>query len=235
MKRLIWLLALLSGHAAAADTGCTHTGREHYVSGWEDAPSVEYIHQRVVPESTVRCAYFPDRENRLNVLVRYEEGALNGVGYKIYYPDGSGIVQGSDTREFSADDRRDAWHLSCRQSGSGTGHVCALHKRDLRLQKDSRGHWRLSVGEHHRKDSEWLVRVDGNWAVTAPAGDGFSDEQTRELIAQMKRGTNADTRYFDPSLRGPTGRSMDLYGFGEALEIMDAVLGQLRKRPDKNA
>jgi hypothetical protein len=73
--------------------------------------------------------------------------------------------------------------------------------------------------------------VDGNWAVTAPASAGFSTDQVSQLLGQMRSGKKADTSYHSADLQGLSWKTMTLYGFPEALEIMDNVLAQLKTPP----
>jgi len=230
MKQLVWV-ALLASASAGAAPECTHVSREHFVNGWEEAPSVELIHQRITPEGVVSCTYFPDPEHSLNVLARYEQGTMNGAAYKISYADGSAVIQGRSDIPPLLTDYTDNWRLVCKQAGAAPLYRCTLSRGDLRVEKDTNGQQRLGIGENHRKDSELLLRVDTNWAVTAPAASGFSTDQTLQLLAQMSNGKKADTRYYHAERQGSSDKTMTLFGFNQAVTIMDNVLKQLKTPP----
>lgn len=230
MKPLIWAGLLLSTAAGAAPE-CTQTDREHYVSGWHEAPAAELVRSRITPDSVIGCRFFPDPAGKLNVLARYEQGTLNGVGYRVQYSDGSGVIQGNADAPLATAGYQDNWKLTCRPSEGTPLYRCTLRKGDIGLQKDTGGHRTLLVGENHRKGSELLLRVDGQWAVTAPAGSGFTGEQTARLLTDMRKGRKADTRYHNDSVRAPTDRTVSLYGFAQAVDIMDTVLDQLKILP----
>lgn len=230
MKPLIWA-SLLASSVAGAAPECLHTSREHYVSGWEEAASIERIYRPISAQGAIDCAFFPDPENRLNVLVRYEHGSVNGIGYRVHYADGSALIQGNGGIPFANADYADNWKLACRPSAHGQAYHCTLGKGDLRVEKDAQGTPRLAIGEHHRKGSGLLLRVDTNWAVTAPVATGFSAGQTTQLLNQMRAGKKADTGYHDASLQGRTEKPLSLFGFAQALDIMDEVLEQLNNPP----
>jgi len=230
MKAWIWAGLLVSSAAGAAPE-CTQTSREHYVGGWEEAPAVEVIYRRITPGGVIDCRFLPDPTNRLNILARYERGTVDGVRYKVHYSDGSAVIQGHADLPLATGNQQDNWNLTCRQSEAEAAHHCTLRKGDISLHKDSENHLTLSIGDNPRTGSEMLLRVDTNWAVTAPADSGFTDQQTARLLSELRNGRKADTRYHNDSVRAPTDRSMTLYGFTQAVEIMDRVLEQRQTPP----
>lgn len=225
MKAWIWAGLLVSSAAGAAPE-CTQTSREHHVDGWEDVSSVEHIHRRITPGGVIDCRYLPDQSSRLNILARFERGTLDGVGYQVQYGDGSGSIQGHADQPVATADPQDNWKLNCH--AAGTASACTLHKGDLSVHKDSGNRVTLAIGSNPRKGSEWLLRVDTNWAVTAQADSGFSVEQSERLLSELRNGHKADTRYHGDSVQAPISRTMTLYGFKQAMEVMDRVLEQLR-------
>lgn len=230
MKQLVWA-ALLVSAGASADTDCTHTSRESYVSGWEEVDAQQLLHRPVMPQGTVNCTYFPDQDQKLNVLARFEQGVLNGAEYKVYYADGSATIQGERDQPLGSTDDPDNWRLLCKSAGHDRLYHCTLNKGNLLLRKGADGAMTLTVGEQHRPDSEVLLRVDRNWAVTAPADSGFSVEQTGTLIEQMRTGQQADTRNQHLSRQGPSDKTLSLFGFNAALEILNNVFNQLNTPP----
>jgi hypothetical protein len=230
MKQLVWLVLLVSA-TVRAESDCAHTSRERYVSGWEEVDAEQRLHRRITPDAAVNCSYFPDQSQKLNVLARYEQGVLNGAEYKVYYTDGSAVIQGEPGKPLANADHMDNWKLVCRQSRQSGPYQCTLSKGDLLLRKMADGTLTLNIGEHQRANSQLLLRVDTQWAVTAPAETGFSAEQTTQLVEQMLAGKHADTRYQSALRQGPSDKTISLFGFNQALEILDDVLDQLNAAP----
>jgi hypothetical protein len=230
MKRLVWAALLVSANVSAG-ADCAHTSRERYVSGWEEVDAEQLLHRRITPDAAVNCSYFPDQSQKLNVLAKYEQGVLNGAEYKVYYADGSAVIQGERDQPLSDADYLDNWKLLCGNGQQSGTYQCTLSKGDMSLRKMADGTLTLNIGEHHRATSQLLLRVDTHWALTAPAESGFSAEQTRQLVEQMPAGTHVDTRYQDASRQGPSDKTMSLFGFKQALEILGEVLDQLNTAP----
>jgi hypothetical protein len=230
MRRLVWA-ALLFSVTASADTDCARSSREQYVGGWEDVDAIQLLHRRITPEGVINCTYFPDQTEQLNVLARYEQGVLNGAEYKVYYADGSAVIQGERDTPLANADYTDNWRLVCKPAGQGSPYSCTISRGDVLLRKDADGALTLNIGEHQRADSQLLLRVDTQWAVTAFAATGFSVAQTSQLLEQMRAGKQAATRYQHASRQGPSDMTISLFGFNQALEIMNAVLEQLNAPP----
>lgn len=224
MQRLIWA-ALLIGSAVRAAPDCTHTSREQYVSGWEEVAAAERLQQRITAAGIVNCVYFPDQGQHLNVLARFEQGVLQGAGYKVYYSDGSGVVQGARDQPLAGAGYADTWRLSCDRTGPPF--QCSLARGALVLQQAADGTRTLRIGSDPRAGTQLLLRVDTQWAVTAPAETGFTTEQTRTLLNQLRAGKSAAVGYHEASVRGVSNRTIPLFGFAQGLEILDTVLIQL--------
>jgi hypothetical protein len=230
MKQLVWT-ALLVSASVNANPDCARSSREHYVSGWEEADADQLLHHRIAPGGVINCTYFPDQDQKLNVLARYERGVLNGAEYKVYYADGSAVVQGERDKPLSSADYLDNWRLVCKNTPQSGHYQCTMSKGDMFLRKDADGALTLNIGENHRTGSQLLLRVDTHWAVTASAETGFSADQTRQLVEQMSTGKQMDTRYQDASRQGPSDKTTSLFGFNQALEILGEILGQLNTPP----
>ena len=230
MKRMVWAALFISA-TVGADSDCAHTSRERYVDGWEVVDAEQLLRQRISPEGAINCTYFPDQEQKQNVLARYEQGMLNGAEYKVYYADGNAVIQGERDKPLSTADYPDNWKLVCASGPQGTPYHCTVSKGDMVLRKDADGRLGLNIGENHRAGSQLLLRVDSNWAVTASAETGFSTDQTRQLVEQMLAGKQADTRYQEASRQGPSDKTISLFGFKQALEILGEVLDQLNTPP----
>lgn len=229
-KQLLWG-ALLASATASAGPECVHISRELYVDGWEVAHSKEVIYRRITPQAVVNCRYLPDQGQKLNVLARYEQGVLNGAEYKLHYTDGSAVIQGERDKSLQNAGYTETWRLVCKTAQPGNSRSCTLNKGDIHVRKDSDGTLTLDIGENRRAKSQVLLRVDTNWAVTTEAENGFSPDQTNVLVEQMKHGRQADTSYQDASRHRATDKTTTLFGFSQALDILDNVLGQLNTPP----
>jgi hypothetical protein len=229
--KLLVSAALLVSATVSADPDCASRSREQFVAGWEEADAQQRLHHRITPGGIVNCTYFPDQEQHLNVLARHEQGVLNGAEYKVYYTDGSAVIQGEAGTPLSSADYTDNWRLACKNAGAGNPYHCTLRKGDLLLRQDADDRLSLNVGEQHQRGSQLLLRVDTNWAVTAPADAGFSTEQTDKLLAQLRTGKQVDTRYQHAARQGASDQTISLFGFGPALQILGTVLDQLNAPP----
>lgn len=230
MKTPVWLILLAAHGTAAASAECTRIDRQHYIDGWEQADAVERIHQRIAPGSEIGCRFLPDSEQRLNVLTRYEQGILDGSGYRVYYADGSAVISGRGALPVDAGNPADSWRLTCRQIDAAYG--CTLVKGELRVSADKHGRRTIGVGDDHRAGSRLLVRVQGHPAITAPAAAGFSSGQTQQLLSQLAEGAReADIGFHRATLQGATEIRMSLAGFGAAMTVMQRVLEQLDSAP----
>jgi len=229
-KQLLWG-ALFASTTASAGPECVHISRELYVGGWEEAHSTEVIYRRITPQAVINCRFLPDQGQNLNVLARYEQGVLNGAEYKLHYTDGSAVIQGERDKSLQNADYTEAWRLVCKTAQPGNSHSCTLNKGDIYVRKDPDGTLTLDIGENRRAKSQVLLRVDTNWAVTTEAENGFSPDQTNMLVKQMKQGRHADTRYQDASRHRATDKTTTLFGFSQALDILDNVLRQLNTPP----
>jgi invasion protein IalB len=163
------------------------------------------------------------------VLARFERGVLQGVGYKVYYSDGSGVIQGVPDQSLAGAGYADTWRLSCDRSGPPF--QCSLARGELALHQTADGTRTLRIGGKPRADTQLLLRVDTQWAVTAPAATGFTAAQTRTLVDQLRAGKSAAIGYHDASVRGVSSRTIPLFGFAQGLEILDNVLVQLNSAP----
>lgn len=224
--------AALAGTAMAGDSECRHTSREHFVSGWKTADAVRVIHAPLTPDGVVYCAFYPDQSQKLNVRVAYETGIFKGAEYRIYYSDGSGKIQGSDVAALDDPDTRVHWALNCRATSSERSH-CSLKKADLEITRSPDGKSTLSLGHAWAENSGLLLRIDRHWAIEAQADVGFSADQSLLLMQQLQSGRVVDTRFHATGNRHPTYKTLSLFGFSQALEIVDQVIRQASGQ-DKN-
>lgn len=226
MKHL-FLLSVVFSSASLADAACESLSRDRYVDGWQDGAAVQRITTRVTPDSRVYCEYYPDRERQLNFLVMREHGRLQGVEYKLHYSDGSAVIQGTDGERLEDANYNDNWHLSCRSAGPAAQVLCALTRDDIVIERSADGRIGLTVGADYLKSSDVLVRVKEQSAVKASAAEGYTPVQIDRIIQQMRAGESLDSRYHKRDRQRPTDRKTSLYGFNQAMFLMENIMEQL--------
>ncbi|GEM_PF-7042862 len=221
------LLAVSPGAQAGADESCAYVSRVNQVDGWPDVGSRESLSRRITPGGVVNCSFFPDREEKLNVLVRQEQGQYHGIGYRIFYTDGSGIIQGNVDSPLDGSGNHEHWQLRCRKHPKDRPGECVLHQGDLFIHRFRDGSFTVDVGAAKKPASELLVRIDDHPAFTADAQAGFNAEQTRLMIAQMKAGERLTTRYQDAEKQKESDRTISLSTYPQAAAIVERVADDL--------
>lgn len=233
MKRalmmLVGLLAALLSIAAAADAVC-HT--IDYVDGADsstpftvgaemlslDAPLVE----GGVIECRVRRGI---RNPRGYELSRVEKGIYSGLKYRIWYSDGSGVIQGDpeSTLETMADLHLENWSFSCKADEIDDSHWCSMRKKGISVGVWKDGSGVVSVGHSHYPGSSVTIRVDKNAPITKSEDSSFSQSQTKEILDQLRAGTSAVTRYQEWPYQSNKDTRVDLFGFAEGFEFLNLV------------
>ena len=229
MKRFLlrlanyYLLTMLASTCAGAEESCAYISRSHYVDGWTEVGSKEGISTRITPDGVVNCSFFPNQGEKLNVLVRQERGDYQGVGYRIFYTDGSGLIQGEAEKPLDVADYEDNWRLRCRSNPSDKLGRCVLQKGDLSIHRYQDGSFMIDVGSVKKPGSDMLIRVDANEAFRADAQDGFTNEQTGLILEQMRTGKKMSTRYENASNQSETDQTLNLFAYPQAADIVEIV------------
>ncbi len=222
-----YLPMLLVSTAVSAEELCAYISRSHYVDGWEEVGSKEGISSPITHGGVVNCSFFPDQSEKLNVLVRQERGDYQNVEYRIFYTDGSGVIQGEAGKQLDVADYQDNWKLRCRTNPSDQLRHCVLQKGDLSIHRYRDGSFMVDVGSNQKPGSNMLVRVDSNEAITADTQDGFTDEQTDLILEQVKTGKTVHTRYENVSNQWQTDSTVNLFAYPQAADIMEIVAADL--------
>jgi len=218
-----YLLTMLVSVGSSAEESCAYVSRSRYVDGWTEVGSKEVIDRQITPDGVVNCFFFPDQGEKLNVLVRQERGNYQGVEYRIFYTDGSGVIQGEAEKPLDVADFQDNWKLRCRTSPSDPQRHCVLQKGDVSIHRDKDASFMLEVGSNQEPGSEWLVRVDSHEAVTADTQQGFTDEQTSLILEQMKTGKKMYTRYKGVSNQRETDKTINLFTYTRVAELVEVI------------
>jgi len=214
---------MLASTCAGAGEFCEYISRNHYVDGWTEVSSKEGINSQITPEGVVKCAFFPDQGEKLNVLVRQEHGLYQGIGYRIFYTDGSGVIQGEAGKPLDVADYQDNWKLKCRANLSEELKRCVLRKGDLFIIRYLDGSYMVDVGSDKKSGSEMQIRVDDNPAFTVNEQHGFTDEQAGLILEQMKTGRKLYTRYAGVSNQRETEKTINLFAYSRVTDIVELV------------
>lgn len=222
-----FLTTLLISTYSNADELCSYISRNNHVDGWEEVGSKESISSRITPAGIVNCSFFPDQGEKLNVLVRQERGDYKGVGYRIFYTDGSGVIQGEAGKPLDVADYQDNWKLRCRISSSEQLRHCVLQKGDVFIHRYQDGSFMVDVGINKKPESNILVRIDSNEAVTADTQHGFTVQQTSLILEQMKTGKRMTTRYAEESNRWETEKTINLFAYPQAADLVELIASDI--------
>jgi len=178
----------------------------------------------IIPGGKVVCTVEFDFRTMQNVADRIETGSLNGKEYRFYYSDGSGLVQGLPTSKLnSSAPYANNWSLRCDKDAMSDTHSCSFSRADLTIGTSNNGGHSVTVGYRHYPNSNVGVRVDKNPAVIAPAVNGFSPQQQAELMQQLLSGRAVLTRNVEEPSPMNVDKTMVLFGFAEATQIVDAL------------
>jgi hypothetical protein len=229
IQRLVkyYLAMMLISASGNAEELCAYVSRSHYVDGWEEVGSKEAITRRIALGSAVSCSFFPDQGEKLNVLVRQERGEYHGVGYRIFYTDGSGVIQGEAGKPLYGEGDQDNWKLRCRTNPVDQLQRCVLQKGAISIHRYQDGSFMVDVGSSKKPGSDMLVRIDSNEAIAADVQHGFTDQQTRLILAQMRTGKKMVVGYENTSNQRETDQTIDLFAYPQAADIVEIVASDI--------
>lgn len=223
---------LFSSLAEAAQ--CSNTV---YESGYRktiptvDSPEFITAAGPLFPGGTVTChVSFDLMSGKNNVMHRIETGTLNGIKYRFYYSDGSGLVQGlqENVLDVLKDKYSENWSLRCRKDEMDDTHYCAMSRDSLTIGAYGHSSRFVSVGSEHFPRSSIALRVDKEAPVTALADPGFSSAQEVALVTAMSKGTSVLTRYVKWPYESNQDKQVSLFGFNAALQIIDTLNKEIK-------
>lgn len=167
-----------------------------------------------------------------NDRVRVERGVYKGLKYRVYYSDGSGAIQGlsGNTLHFR-EALNDNWRTTCRVDGMDDSHWCALLRGSLAIGIGKSGRPLVSIGSEHFPGSKITIRIDKNPPITAMAGNGFSEQQAKEIIDQLKGGETVLTRYVKWPRQSNVDESHVLFEVEPALELLKKLHESVGYKP----
>lgn len=160
-----------------------------------------------------------------NSRTRIEEGVYKGIKYRIYYSDGSGSVQGlpSNTLDYVHDKYETNWSTGCKKDEMDDTHWCSLDKGDLRVGIWKDGSHFVWVGGSHYPGSSIAVRIDKGQPISAAEKTGFSKQQSESILGHFKKGEAVLTRYQEWPYTSNKDKTIELFGFNEAWEILGNI------------
>lgn len=149
-----------------------------------------------------------------------ETGELNGVIYRFYYSDGSGIFVGKPGNAGTYMDRTDTnWDVQCKKDPVTDRKHCQMKIKDLWLFVYPKGRVTVSIGHEHYPGSSVTIRIDQGAPISTSAhqdGD-FNPQTSLRLVQQLKKAKSVTTRYMKWPYRSWDDETWELYGFNEAL------------------
>ncbi|MCJ7662980.1 MAG: hypothetical protein MUO24_01930 [Desulfobacterales bacterium] len=231
-KRYIiaWLLPfLLWVQASRAEIVCPEIEYdESYKSNLPTVDEEEIIQsdRALFPNGILKCQVsFSYKTLKNNKRMRIEEGTYDGVRYRIFFSDGSGSIQGlpTNTLYYVKDKYGTNWSTQCKLDEMDDTHWCSLNKGDLRVGIWKDGTLFVSVGSSHYPNSKIAVRVDKNKPISASEKSGFTKAQSEAIIEELMKGNSVLTRYQEWPYQSNKDKSVDLFGFPQAWEILQKI------------
>ncbi|TWT22239.1 hypothetical protein FQY83_04185 [Luteimonas marina] len=162
---------------------------------------------------------------------KIEEGAHNGVAYRIYYTDGSGSFSGSPDGKLSgALGRGSDWSTACKKDPMNDKKSCYLQRNKLWVWLYQTGRVEVFIGGDQYPGTSATIRIDSNPAIKSPSdSEGvFTAAQSKQIVQQLISGDTVATRYVDWPYRSANDDSFGLSGFDEAYEYIQWALKQIK-------
>lgn len=176
----------------------------------------------VMPEGRLKC-HVSYNYSKNNETSRVEKGVYDGIKYRFWFGDGSGVIQGKPENQLNLTEFGN-WSTICKRDKIDDTYFCSLQKEDLVITILKNDVIIVTVGSNHYPDSEIAVRVDKNKPFATSSKEvGFSKKQSAQIIEQLKKGKSVTTRYKkwpSPESRDST---IDLFGFNQAYHIVQEI------------
>lgn len=190
---------------------------------YDDEKEIFNMNTALFPEGKILCKV--SMRGSGYTFLRIEEGHLNGVKYRLYYSDASGIIQGLSTNTLDTikDSSSDNWSIKCEQDGMDDSHWCQIRKKDLIVGIWKDGKTFIHIGHDHYPSSQVTIRIDKLASISANEKSGFSAQQTDIILNQLLKGSSALTRYQEWPYQSYIDQPLDLFGFFQAFSILQKV------------
>ena len=153
-------------------------------------------------------------------------GALNGVTY-FYRSSPSGLFATEPSADWQQMSGRNSWRVECARDAMDDSVVCRLTREDLVLVFADPGGVVVLVGRSHYPGSAVALRIDQEVRLRT-AAPGFLGLQASEIVDQLLVAGSVTTRYQEWPYRSNVDKTIQLYGFKEALSFLHWLMGVVR-------
>lgn len=175
------------------------------------------------------------REYKTVIEVRkIEDGALNGVEYRIFYEYGSGVFSGADDGKLANKIGTDNdWNVSCKKEIIHDVSTCVIYKEDLWIALSGGGSPEISVGNNQYPGSSAFIRIDSAPAIQSPGGNegAFSPAQSKNILSKLMSGKSVSTRYANWPYNANQDKQFNLNGFNEAYQFSQWAISRIKSSP----
>lgn len=168
----------------------------------------------------VSINYLSQKEN---VKTQVSYGDFNGIKYRVYYSDGSGTIQGEKNNTLDFSERDSNWSLQCLVDGMADTHMCHIRKGDLYVWLSSDGSPFVSIGNNHYPGTGVAIRIDKLKPIDTQDKGFVASSTVEKILSELKSGNIVMTRYQKWPYKAYVDRTVNLYGFKEAYEILKKV------------
>jgi hypothetical protein len=145
-------------------------------------------------------------------------GALNGVTY-LYRSNGIALFATAPATDWRNMSRTNSWAIGCSKDAMTDVVSCAVSREDLRIVLSDTASFVVLIGTNHYPGSEVAIRFDQERPLHSPA-PGFPDFQTKAILDRSLTAATVTTRYQKWPYQANIDRTLELYGFKEALTFL---------------
>ncbi len=171
------------------------------------------------PEGRVICEEWADvgvEPKRIKIM-QIENGTRGPFSYRVYYSDGSGVVQrAGDADRLGAEA---LWEFGCKVDPIDDSKSCHVKHGALSIWYYGDDRWAVFIGEgSNYPNSEIAIRLDESGAVKT-TGLSFPELDSKKLVDSLKSASRIRTRF----LKWPNGigeADFSPEGFAVALSLM---------------
>lgn len=160
---------------------------------------------------------------------KIEHGVLNGVSYKFYYADGSGIFSGVLNGALNSDDGND-WDVGCSKDPISDEKMCHMVKRNLWIFVTGNKLPFVMVGSNDFPGSSAVIRIDGGVPFKSrdDSQGNFSNKVSLKIIEKLKAGKTITTRHKKWPNDYTVDDTWEIYGFNEAFSYINWAVKRIK-------
>lgn len=173
----------------------------------------------------------------------YEDGALNGVAYRIYFHDGSGTFEGVEgnglerkwnKNKTAAEGLKDIadmdknWMIHCREDAVDIL-TCFMVIPGISVFIDTNGQEFVAIhGDGDPRGATVGVRLDSSENFVGGKDSQFGGATAKQIIDRLKSAKKITTSFQGPKDRAGSTTTFHLYGFNEAFTYINWVIDKCK-------